>query len=309
MSISKIASLAGLFLVLSLASCTPLEKAIKEIAPGYTPKSPALDTPDLGHRMIGKKLDINECYKGEIEPRAPVSWDKINLVYEGDIKGDLTADFGNTVKVSGGGENKSNSEVVLEKLSEQRLKKLFMNPKSQCAENPTSRKQYMDSDGSTDRVVVKAVLAEKISITSRDTTSGHLEVNVPVTGGVKVGGSGSASGTDKQTWEGTRLYFAHLVQPFKTKLLSAVFPSIPVPGSTDKVEACAFKITGVGVDEWTGDLNCDGDNGVPAKLRAQHNSSDGLNTAAGVSYGVTVSPLPTAAGFVKIEINKWLVTE
>jgi hypothetical protein len=258
--------------------------------------------------MIDEVLDTNECYKGVVDPKASVSWTKVELVYEGDVKGDLSADFGNTVKVAGGAENKLNSTVTLENLSEQRLTELYMNPKSQCAEDPMRRNQYGTPTGLIDQVVVNAVLAEKIAIASRDTTSGKLEVNVPVTGGVKVGALGSTSGSDVQTWDGTRLYFAHLVKPFKTKLISKVFPGIPVPGITDKVGACAFKITGFNTDEWTGDLNCDGDDGVPAKLKATTNGSAGVKTAAGVSYGVTVSPLPTA-GFVKIEIDKWLVTE
>jgi len=299
-----------LLLCMGFGGCahTPLDKAINQVAPDYSAKKPATDMPMLGHRIVTGGLDTVACYQGKVDPNTGTSWDRIKLIYTGNSEADLSADFGNTIKVAMAGSRNINSTIVLEGLAEDQLTELYMNPRSTCAASPKARAEYASESGFIDKVVVRAVRAKKVTITALDKGSMRAEVNVPVVQGVPVHVKGSSSAADDESWEGTRLYFAHLIQPFRTTLVSKPFPEISVPGSTGKLQECAFKITGLGDNLWTGALNCDGGGPGLDNLRARFDEPDGRQTAPGVSYSVVVSP-SARAGYVDVEVLKWIVEQ
>lgn len=305
-----VGNLTFLLTALFLSGCqTPLEKAIKRIAPDYQAARPATNNAELGHRLIDGVPDANQCYISAPDTTPARSWEKIVLEYEGSVSGEVKTDFGKTITAEAGGSKNVNSTVTLEGLSESRLKRegLFMNPKAVCADRDEEIEKY--KKGQTDFVIIRAVRADRVSVTSHDKNSAHLKVDSTITKGIPVNAQGSGQSSDKETWDGNDLYVSRYVRPVDTKLERIVGENISVPGSTGRIGACSFSLLGLTPTEWTGNLNCDGDNGKPTMLKATIHVANGVNTAPGVTYSVRVYPVPGGVGSADVELTKWTVLE
>lgn len=249
-------ALTAAVLVLTVsAGCSPLQEAVKGIAPTYEAKQPALNAAGLGHRIVSRgTMDTNECYAGEHSSTA-TGWSAIKITYKGNAKADLSADFGKTLTVNASGSSDINSEVALNQISEDSLDSLSLNLNSTCLSKAETLRRYMD--GTTDEVIVRALKASQVQITENDANSAKIDVHIPINLG-GVGGSLSGSSESTKTWSGTGLFFAHQVKKFNTKLERKTFTAVPIGGSTGSLGTCTFTLNGVnlGTNNWDGSLNC-----------------------------------------------------
>lgn len=303
--------LSGLILLASilLAGCsTPLQKAVKSFGGDiYAAKQPASNEASLGKRFLNGAIDVNQCYTGELAMLAARSWDNISMIYEGDARGALQGDFGNTLRASAGGTNKVNSEVKLEDNEIQEIRSLAFDPQSPCLQEAQFGQRY-SGGGAEDKVIVRAVMAKKISIVSKDSNGATVSADVrPVAAG-GVGGTmdGSVGSSTATVYKGTSLFYAHEVRTYHTTVEQKI-ESIPVSGATSSLGSCSFTLIGVDplMSQWGGQLNCVGD-ATPTVLRAPLGSYNGKNRN-GVTHSLKVSQ--SRPGLYDIEMNKITVRD
>jgi len=297
------------------AGCsTPLQKAVKAVAPTYNAKQPASNDASLGKRFLGAflwkdgSIDINKCYTGENSNSSAHSWDNISIAYAGSAQGDLTADFGSTIKTSLGGTSTVSSQVTLTDNEIQELKNLVFDPQSTCLDDESFGKRYSDG-GADDDVIVRAVMGKTISITSKDSNTAKLVANAtPVSSG-GVGGSLDASMSSATTsvFNGTKLYYAQEVKTYHTTVERQIKKNIPVRGNTTSIGSCSFTLIGVDdvMHKWSGELNCVGDT-APEPLESGFNGYKG-RIKNGVTHSIKVSQ--AGPGFYDVEMNKITVRD
>lgn len=304
----KFAGLIAIAFLLFAGCGTPLQKAVKSFGGDiYEAKQPASNEASLGKRFLNGAIDINQCYTGEPAKLAARSWDNISMVYEGDAQGDLKVDFGNTVQAGLGGTSKVNSEIKLEDNEIQEIRSLAFDPQSPCLQEEQFGRRY-SGNGADDKVIVRAVKAKTISITSKNSNSASVSADVrPVAAG-GVGGTldGSIGSSTTTLYKGTSLFYAHEIKTYHTTVEQRI-SRIPVSGATSSLGSCSFTLVGVDplVSQWGGQLNCVGDI-APTVLKAALGSYDGKNRN-GVTHSLKVTQ--SGPGFYDVEMNKITVRD
>lgn len=294
--------------LLQVGCGTPLQNAVKSISGNtFQAQQPASNVANLGKRILKGSPEVNVCYLGVRSGSDAQSWNNIAMVYEGDARGDLKLDFGNTINVNAGAANKLNSEIKLENNEIHELDSLAFDPQSSCLQDEAWGKRY-SGDGAVDEVIIRAVRAKTISIVSKDSTAATISADIkPVESG-GVGGSLALSNNSSTTarYEGTSLFYAHQVGTYRTTIEQKIV-KIPVSGSTPSLGSCSFTLIGVdhSQNKWGGQLNCIGDI-TPTNITAPLGSYNG-KVKNGVTHSLRVSQ--SGPGFYDVEMNKVTVRD
>lgn len=295
-----IAALAALALG---SGCSSLAQVVREDAPGFVLKQPALGSAELGRRLLSGQAEVNACFLGNRSQEPLKSWSARTLTYDASGGGKLQADFGSTIQVGAGASGSRQIKLTLRDMSVEKLESLYFDPKGPCAVDDALRARYAAPEGVLDRVITRALRAGAIDIT--DTTGGAVNLTVKATA-VPVGGGVDGKGQKQSSWQGAELYIAHFLEPVKVTLKAAPTCALAVnSGQSCDLAACSVKLDSVGPDGAYGaTLTCqDGSaSPIPGKL----GEWEGQRAGAGVSYTLRVRK-GEQLGVYQVEFFRWSV--
>lgn len=306
-----------LTLLLGAVGCahTGLGPAIRHTLPSvYRERRPADSRPQLGSVADAKgTVKFNDCYEGEVEAPDP-SWSSVVASYKNSASGDVKADFGDLVTVSGGGGGGVSGSITLDHTVIFHLKNLYFLPSSGCAQRPDWRAEYLSSSGRKDPVIVRAITADRIDVNLSTTSSSTWSANTTqLPNDIKVAANGATSAELTQMLSGTGLFYAQQISRVTT-MLTEKEQVVRVGQGTDFLESCHVLISGKGPstkfpsqEEWVGSLDCQGGETFPMS-GVVGGTVAAEKVAEGVSYGVYVSEAPET-GHVNVQISRWVVTQ
>jgi hypothetical protein len=299
-----------------IAGCTPLQKALKEIAPEYQVKRPADGVHYIGHKLKDGQAEANRCFEGDLRAQLNHSWSKVSLEYKAKAGGDIQADFGNgIVGVTVGASGSRSFKVLLEELGVQDVNGLYIDPKGNCIQDEATRAALLALNGRPVEVITRALYAESVSVSEDSSGGGNVAVNlanlkikdVPV----KIGPKITAEGETVAGFKGARLFIGYLLQ--KVRVTSQRGECVIGHGAGEACElgSCRVVLGGMGNENnpvYSATLSCEG--GASYELpQKPYGQWTGERVAPGVSYSVAVSPAPPPAGtgMYKVEVTKWVV--
>lgn len=287
--------------MLVAGGCSPLTMAVKQAAPGFVVKQPALDNAELGRRRYDGQAVTNDCFVGTQDTTPYTSWASQTLSYSAGGGAQLQGDFGKTITVGASASGNRSVNVTLSGMSVAKLTALYFNAGSACATDAVSRQRYSQPGGAVDAVVTRALQATNISITAASTVNVALNVKADA---LPVNGGANANGQSTSSWQGANLFIASFIEKFKVTLRNAPACKISVgTGQTCNFDPCSFQIDSAGSDgSFAGTLSCQG--GATYPVASKPGTWQGVNTQPGVSYSLRAS-VTEQVGIFAIDLLRW----
>ena len=222
---------------------TPLQELVQRDARGFRVKPIVRGEPELGSivRSDGQ-ADALICFEGT--PRDEPGWAARTLEYSNALIGDVTADFDNTLRVTGSATRVSEFKIVL---ADTRIVRIDSLHAIGCPE-------LVSPSAGPDRsysVVTQAYMARSIQIGQSDTSGVTVEVDTTV-----IGGSLQNRSETEASWAGAELYFADLLQTIRVRITRNVEEERLRVNETIDVELCGFTLTSVDREDWSGLVSC-----------------------------------------------------
>lgn len=295
-------------LLMFVGCATPMQDAVRTMAPGYRPKAPASSDDELGRHLVGNQPATNACFAGD-PTKESSSWNELKFTYKDVLDTEFSIDLGKVVQVPADVGIKAASSrsatVILQDLAITKLNSLYINANSACVSNSQELAAFDRPGGAYMRVLTKAIRAGTVTLEESNEISGKLNVDVVKLGNASVGPKNQTS----RTWNGASLFFADYSECFNVMHKRMTCSDVGV-GSGDRCnqEPCTVTVNTVDPGtstSWTATISCPGS--PPQNLGVSESGGwVQYQASPGVTYNVRVQRNPPYVG-VKVDFDRWIV--
>ena len=298
--------------LLFTAACTtlPMNKFLKERAPGFRQLAPVSAQELRGTYLVDPDEMIpatNRCFLGELRAGA-ASFQTYTHGYSGGLAAGtaLARDFGPALGVGGvevSGGRTFNGSITLGKVSIHGMENVYFDPSGVCVQNDAGLAE-LRAGNKTYTVLTSLLHAEEISAASTD--GSHLNLNLNFS---EFGGKLKQESANSREWTGAKIYFAALPQMYRINVKEAR-KELAIGGELE-VGQCAATLEAYSPPRktWNATISCVG--GENFRLRDK-SSTDWAGIAlpqGGVSYSLRVSAVPDQIGVFRVQMIQWTAVE